>query len=451
MTLTGLDSLDACLAKIDRFTRGLKKNEWVIGEGYAPDRFRHRLEPDRYHLDRVTHDHPAFIFSVDEHSAWVNSRALEMAGISAGTDDFPGGEIVRFEDGTPTGILREYRAFEKVFRLLPEVSRPETERRWRLALKLAYSRGVTGVHSFDGPEAFNFLAYMAEENKLGLRINYYPAARMLPQLHRTRTVYGTGTDFFRITGIKLFADGSLGSRTALCFKPYLDNRHNYGIETASTGQIRDAIHSAARLGLPVAVHAIGDKAVANTLDAMEGCPPLPKGARHRIEHLQLVRRKDLLRLKRLSIVASMQPSQCPSDIDLIRKFWGARAANSFLFRSVIARGIDLAFGSDVPIEPLDPIAGIAAAVRRARPGSNDVFYPGERIPAQQAVYHFTVGPAVASGETRCRGMLLPGYPADFVILSDDLIRIPARKIYDTRVLATVLDGQVKYHHASLRL
>ncbi len=451
VSLEGLDSLDACLSKIKKFARSLKQNEWVVGEGYTLDRFRKRIQPDRYLLDKVTHGRPAFIFSRDQHSAWVNSRALEKAKISGATPAPPGGEIVRFDDGTPTGILRERPAFDKVFCNIPQPSRGEIDRRWRQALEHAYKKGVTGVHSFDGPEAFDSLVSLAERNRLGLRINYYPQARLLPKLYETGTKYGTGTDFFRIAGVKIFADGSLGSQTALCFNRYLGSKDNYGIEITPVGEMRRLIRSAAKLGLPCAIHAIGDKAVSNVLDALAGCPPLPPGVRHRIEHLQLVRRKDLSRVKQLTAVASMQPSQCPSDIKLIREYWGARGANCFLFRTIIDKGIDLAFGSDVPTEPLDPIAGMAAAVQRALTNSKDVFYPQQRITGGEALYHFTVGPAIASGEANRRGRLLPGYPADFVVLSDDITRVPPGRIRETTVLATVLDGSVKYWSSSFRL
>jgi len=451
VALDGLNSLEACLTKIENFARQLKRDEWVVGEGYAPDRFRKRIEPDRYLLDKVTGGRPAFIFSKDQHSAWVNSRALQVAAISKKTPDPPGGEIVRYEDGTPTGILREIPGYGKVYARIPQPSKREIDRLWSMALEHAYKKGVTGVHSFDGPEAFAYLSQLAERNQLGLRINHYPLARLLPHLHRTKTRYGTGTEFFRIAGIKTYADGSLGSQTAWCFNRYSGSQDNYGIEVTPISEMKRIIRSAARLGLPCAIHAIGDRAISNVLDAFEGSPSLPNGARHRIEHLQLVRKKDLTRVKRLNVVASMQPSHCPSDIKIVRKYWGARGSKAYVFRTIIDKGIDLAFGSDVPIEPLDPLAGIAAAVRRARQGSRDVFYRTERITVQEAIYRFTVGPAIACGEEHCRGRLLPGYPADFVVLSEDPARVSPSGIYDLGVLATVLDGQVKYCHSPLRL
>jgi predicted amidohydrolase YtcJ len=172
--------------------------------------------------------------------------------------------------------------------------------------------------------------------------------------------------------------------------------------------------------------------------------------RHRIEHLQLVRRKDLPRMKHLGIIASMQPSHCTADIDMVRNYWADRSSNAYVFRSVLDKSIPLAFGSDAPIESLDPIAGIAAAVRRARPGSRDIFHPEQRIFATEALRAYTVGPAYASGQEHCRGYLLPGYPADLVVLDRDITKIAPLRIQETEVLATILDGQVRYAHSSLK-
>ncbi len=167
---------------------------------------------------------------------------------------------------------------------------------------------------------------------------------------------------------------------------------------------------------------------------------MPSGARHRIEHLQMIRRKDIGRLKRLGVTASVQPSHCPSDVKLIEKYWGRRGKNCFIFNTLLKRKIPLAFGSDAPIEPLNPIAGIDAAVNRTIPGTRRSFYPEERISIASAVFGFTAGAAYAAGREDQRGYLLPGYKADFIVLSDDIYRMPRSQIKDVRVLATYFDG-----------
>ncbi len=451
VSLHGLDSLDACLRKIKDFSATLKNTEWVVGEGYAPDAFRKRVEPTCTDLDLVTGERPAFLFSKDQHSAWVNSRALDLCGVTSRTADPTGGEIVRFDDGSPSGILREGPAIRLVYDEIPSPSEATAKRRYNQALKIAYERGVTGVHSFDGPDGFALFSELAEKGKLGLRINYYPPAGMLPQLRRSKTRYGAGDDFLRIAGVKLFADGSLGSQTGLCFNKYLGSKNNYGIEVTPPEELSRIVKASVRLGLPCAVHAIGDRAVSNVLDAFETAPPLKSGGRHRIEHLQMIRRKDISRLKRLGVTASMQPSHCPSDIKMVRQYWGARGRNAYIFRTLNDLGIPLAFGSDVPIEPLDPLGGVTAAVRRALPGKRDVFYPEQRLTALEALFGFTAGAAYAVSQETERGFLLPGYPADYVVLSDDIARTSAAHLCDIKPLATALDGKLKYCHNQLRI
>ena len=452
VNVQGLDTLNACLEKIRRHARTLRKDEWVVGQGYAPDRFRTRIEPDRKQLDEVTGGRPAFIFSKDEHTAWVNTKALELAGITKRTKDPVGGAVVHFEDGTPSGILREKPAFMSVYKLIPLPSQRTINKCYRLALDDAYRKGITAVHSFDDTiGTFERFSELAVNNKVGLRVNYYFPVDQLPQLKASKIYYGTGTEFFRVAGVKIFADGSLGSQTALCFNKLIGTKDSFGIQVNVPKDIKRMAAVAARLGLPCAIHAIGDRAVANVLDGLEDARKLDFNARHRIEHLQLIRRKDIARLQSLGVVASMQPSHCPSDIKMMRKYWGARAANAFIFRSLLDRGIPLAFGSDAPIEPLDPIGGIAAAVRRAEGASRDIFYPEQRLTAREALFGFTAGAAYAVGQEHCRGYLLPGYPADYAILSQDICSVPATRIAQTEVLATVLDGKPKYCHASIRL
>ncbi len=445
VSLDGLESIEACLKKIKQFASKLKKNEWVVGEGYAPDRFKKFVEPDRLMLDKVTGGRPAFFFSKDQHSAWVNSKALELAKIDSNTKALDGGRIEHFDDGTPSGILREKPAFGLIYFMIPQPSNAVIKDCFKQALEFAYQKGVTGVHSFDDTKGvFEFFTSLAEKGKLGLRMNYYFQADKLPMLLEQKIYYGMGNDFFRIAGIKVFADGALGSKTGLCFNKYIGTKNNYGIEVTNIKAMKKIIKSAGKLNMPCAIHAIGDKAVANVLDAFEGIPKPSFGARHRIEHLQLVRKKDLKRIKEMEITASMQPSHCPSDIKMIRKYWGERGANAFVFKTLTDKNIPLAFGSDAPIEPLDPISGIAAAVRRAKPNSNDVFYKEQRLTAEQSLYNYTVGSAYAAGQEHCRGYLLPGYPADFVVLSQDICKVAASKIDKTKVLLTIVDGKVKY-------
>jgi predicted amidohydrolase YtcJ len=439
--LDGLTSIEDVLLTIERHSRKLGKDEWVVGDGFSPDRWKKYVLPDRYMLDRVTGGRPAALYSKDQHVMWVNSKALEMAGISASTPEPDGGRIERLEGGEPSGILKEVVAYTPVERLVKNPPDRKRKKLHREALQSAYSKGVTGIHSFDSPEALPFFDRLSQQGKLGLRINYYHRVEELSMLEKAGLGFGYGNDYFRLSGVKIFSDGSLGSQSALCFNRYKGSKDNYGVETNTVRKMTAYLKRAARLNLPCAIHAIGDRAISNVLDCFEKAPRLKGQARHRIEHLQMIRRSDVARVKRLGIVASMQPSHCPSDISLIEKYWGSRGRNCFIFNTLQSKGIPLTFGSDAPIEPLDPIAGIDAAVNRKAVKTRMSFYPKQRISVEQAVFGFTAGPAFAAGQEHERGYLLPGYFADFVILCDDIYKIARSKIKNVSVLATFFDGR----------
>jgi predicted amidohydrolase YtcJ len=442
--LDGLKSLRRTLDEIREHCRKLKKDEWVIGEGFSPERWQKRIVPDRYMLDKITGGRPAAIWSKDQHMMWVNSRALQIAGITSKTTDPAGGLIERFPNGEPTGILKEVPAYFPVIKNIKRPGMTKVKKLYRQALQMVYSRGVTAVHSFDGPEALPFFEEMSLKKKLGLRIDYYPPGGFVDELRKQGIKYGHGNEYFRVAGLKMFSDGSLGSQSALCFNKYIGSQDNYGIQTNPISEMVRILKRGATLGLPCAIHAIGDKAIDNVLRVYAQAPALPDNRRHRIEHLQMIRRQDIGRVKKLGVVASMQPSHCPSDVEMILRYWGRRGRNCYIFKSLLKRGIPLAFGSDAPIEPLNPLAGIDAAVNRRAPGFSKPFYPEERIDVAEAVYGFTAGAAYAVGREYERGFLLPGYKADFIILSDNLMRTAPSRIKDVKVRATFFDGRPVY-------
>ncbi len=442
--LDGLKSLEQVLARIKSHSAKLGPKEWVFGEGISPDRWQKYVMPDRIMLDKVTGGRPAAIFSKDQHLVWVNSAALRLARIDRHTPQPEGGRIERFLDGEPSGILKEIPAYFPVIKAIKPPAPEVIKKSFNKILGLAYSRGVTGVHSFDGPDAFRVFLKPAFMKNPGLRISYYPPPSLITELKKRKIRYNFGNDYIRIGGIKIFADGSLGSQSALCFQKYKGSVNNFGVETISPGEMLARVRAAAAAGLPCAIHAIGDKAIANVLDCYEKAP-IPKfPARHRIEHLQMIRRSDISRLKKMNIIASMQPSHCPSDVSLIEKYWGPRGRNCFIFNTLLKKGVGLVFGSDSPIEPLDPIAGIDAAVNRLAPGRKAPFYPEERISPYQALHGFTAGTWDAVGRGESLGRLLPGYKADFVVLSQDICRIPSSKIKKTKILATYFNGRTVF-------
>ncbi|MEE9441318.1 MAG: amidohydrolase [candidate division Zixibacteria bacterium] len=449
--LDGIRSYNEALGKIRSYASKTPPGEWIIGDGWSADRWDEYYLPTAKELDAVTGNHPAGLFSKDQHTIWVNSRALRMAGIDKNYPDPPGGKIDRDSaTNEPLGILRETPAYFPVYKLMNRAIPEQILRSWKAASKIAYSRGVTGFHSMDGPEGYDYFEQLNNQNKLSFRIHYYFPVKMLDELIEQGIHSEMGDDKLRIGGVKIFVDGALGSQTALMKKPYLGSKNNIGLEVTKFGDLKKQVRKAARNNLACAVHAIGDRAVSNVISAFELVSN--RNLRHRIEHLQLISKGDIGRLKRIGAIASMQPSHCPSDRQLVAEYWGIRGQGAYIFKTLLNQNIPLAFGSDCPIEPLDPLAGISAAVNRTGCGERGgSFYAEESISVSNAVHGFTAGPAYASGRESFSGKIAPGYQADLVILEDNIFTMPKSKIYQALVAATIFDGKIVYQNSCLKI
>lgn len=446
-------SFEGCLKEIEKKASMLGKDDWVIGDGWAIDRWMERHTPTATELDSVTGDRPAALFSKDQHMLWANTRALKLAGITAKTKQPDGGKIEKDPaTGEPTGILKEMPAYFPVIKLISRPRPEQVEKNWKKVARTAYSRGVTGFHSMDGPEGFDFFAKMHDKRQLGFRAHYYYPVKMLDELIERGVQSGQGDDTLRVGGIKHFADGSLGAKTANMITPYRGSKDNYGVAVTSLAKLKQDVIKAARRGLASAIHAIGDKAVENVITAFEAGYTINPELRQRVEHLQIIAPKDIKRLKKYGIIASMQPSHCPADRKIVAEYWGSRGKNAYIFKTLIDKGIPLAFGSDGPIEPIDPLAGISAAVNRTGYGERGGrFYPEQALTVAQAVYGFTAGAAYAAGREEFSGKIAPGYQADLVILEDNIFTMPRSNLHQARVAATIYNGKQVYRLPESRL
>lgn len=440
--LEGTATFNEALDAIRTFARGRGGDEWIIGDGWSANRWSEYHLPTARELDSVTDGRPAALFSKDQHILWVNSRALKMAGIDKNYRDPEGGRVDRDpESGEPTGLLRELPGYFPIVKLMSRRDPGNLRALWNRALKMVRSRGITGVHSMDGPEAWAFFEAIHAEKKLGVRVHHYVPVAKLDRLIKDKVVSGMGDETFRIGGVKIFSDGSLGAQTALMKKPYRGSQGGYGVETNSVKELTRMVSAANWHGLACAIHAIGDRGVANVISAYEKAGRSDR-LRNRIEHVQIIDRADIGRMKRAGLIASMQPSHCPSDRQLIADYWGRRGRNAYIFKTMLKRGIPLAFGSDCPIEPLDPMAGIHAAVNRNGYGERGGrFYPEESLTVAQAVYGFTAGAAFAAGREAFSGRIAPGFQADLTILEDDIYSMPLSRLYKAQVAATIFDGK----------
>jgi hypothetical protein len=432
----GLRSADEALKRVAaaRVSQG-----WVIGQGWDANGWP--KPPDRHSLDRVQ-DAPVYLDSLDVHAAWVNSAALKIAGISRATPDPTGGRIVRDGNGEPTGLLLE-RAVELVAAHLPSPSERMLDDALREAQTEAHRLGVTGVHNMEGMSVLAAFQRLDRAGELRLRVLFHPPVAALPQLMSHGMRSGQGSDWLTIGGVKLFLDGSLGSRTAWMLEPYAGTRDR-GMPITTELEARMAMTTAADAGLASTVHAIGDAAVRRALDLVSALPRLVLP--HRIEHFQCVHPLDVGRAAQVGLMVSMQPAHLLTDIPLVDRHWGARGEGAYAFRSLLNAGAHLVFGSDVPVASIDPREGIYAALERANTDGAPAgaWNKTQCLGLLETLRGYTVEAARAAGWGSRRGMLAPGYDADLVAWSVD----PAAELGDGRAFRdghaalTVIGGEI---------
>jgi predicted amidohydrolase YtcJ len=415
---------------LDRAARHSHAGRWLRGTGWRDADWAEK--PSRRALDPITGDVPAALWSKDYHSLWLNSAALAIAD---GDLQVPGGVVERDDAGEPTGILREESAWRFRDRFVT-VGEDEWVEATREGIRLANSRGVTHVHDKDGwLGAPSIFGRIHEREGLTLRVWQSLPAEHVGALAELRLRSRVGDDFLRLGYLKTFMDGTLGSQTALM----LDGS---GVRITSGEQLAEIIRAGAAWGWPVSVHAIGDLANREALDAFEATREIwqPLGLRHRIEHAQCVAPDDLTRYASIGVACSVQFTHAPSDRDLAERFWADRLDGTYAFRSLWDSGALVANGSDAPVEELDPLAGIRAGVLRTL-DERPAWRPQESLTVEQALQATTVGPAWLAGDERRRGRLLPGFLADLVVLDRDPVTTPAEELHEISVVATMVGGR----------
>lgn len=435
--------------RIRRFSEKLPKGRWITGGDWDHERWPGAPLPTKELIDPFTPDRPVFVSRLDGHMALANSYVLKLAGITRATPDPPGGQIVRDpRTGEPTGILKD-AAMGLVYRIMPEPSFEEKLEAARRATDYAASLGVTSVQDMSAGADVGVYQTLLERGELKTRIY---AVSPLPQWERLKAVgvrAAFGSPMLRIGGLKGFADGSLGSTTALFFEPYNDAPNTRGLATDEMPHMLERVRGADRAGLQVMIHAIGDRANHEILSIYEQVAREngERDRRFRIEHAQHLRAQDIPRFGRDHVVASMQPYHAIDDGRWAEKRIGPeRIKTSYAFRSLIDSGAVLAFGSDWTVAPLNPLLGIYAAVtRRTLDGKNpNGWVPEQKISVEEAVRAYTVGSAYAEFAEKEKGRIAPGMLADMVLLSEDIFRIDPVEIEKTRVLLTIVDGRIVY-------
>ena len=412
---------------------------WVMGQGWDANDWIEA--PDRQALDAVQPG-PVYLDSLDVHAAWVNSAALRLAGITAETPDPFGGRIVRDAAGQPTGVLVD-RAVELMTPHLPDPPIDLVVEALREAQAEAHRLGVTGIHDVEAELALQGFRHLEAAGELRLRVLFHPPVAALPRLIEAGVRSGEGSPWLRWGGVKLFLDGSLGSRTAWMLEPYRGTTDR-GLPLATAEDAAAAMRMAAGAGIATTVHAIGDAAVRRAIDLVTGLPRT--GVPHRIEHFQCVHPVDLARPARAGIVVSMQPAHILTDVPLVERHWGERGRGAYAFRSILRTGATMVFGSDVPVASIDPREGVFAAMeRRTEGGPAGGWYADERLDLETTLAAYSAAAAVAGGVAERSGRLVPGFDADLVAWEVD----PAAELggdgeafRQGRAVLTVVDGEV---------
>jgi len=446
-------TLSEAVSRVGAAARRARAGEWVRGHGWDKNLWPEDRFPTRGDLDPATGDTPVVLSSKDGHLAWVNSSAFRLAGIDTRTADPPGGEITRDRRGEPTGILKE-EAVGLIRKAIPAEDVESIDAGIREAMAIMHRFGIVAVHSFVGTDAFDgaatFAAYqrLVASDELRLRVWMTVPEDNLDDAIRSGLRTGFGNDWLRVGAVKIFADGTLGSQTASMIEPFESQLQNTGIAIHSRDELMHLVGRAVAGGFWCSIHAIGDQANRWVLDAYEAHYQASQGtgARHRIEHVQLLHPDDLPRLARLGVTASMQPIHCTNDRDIADRYWGRRSRYAYAWRSLLHAGTILAFGSDAPVETPDVFQGLYAAVTRLRPAEPDApsWYPEETLTMREAVGAYTTGAATAAGQEQMAGSLTPGKYADFVVLNQELLAVPTEDILQTRVLATIVGGEVAF-------
>lgn len=440
-----------CLQRVQMNLQNTPPGKWILGHGWNQNTWPEGFG-DVAQLDEVAPNNPVYLTAKSLHAAWVNSQALQEAGITDQTPDPSGGRIGRYHDGHPNGILYE-SAMQLVKDIIPEPSLETVIRAIGDTQETLWRMGITGVHDFDRKRCFSALQVLKKRGVLKLRVLKSIPLEGLPHAVELGLRSGFGDDYLRVGSIKIFADGALGPRTAAMINPYENESGNRGILIMDAEELFEHGSLAVKNGFSLAVHAIGDLANHEVLNAFQQLRKLEINAelvstqgslRHRIEHVQLIHPDDADRLARLDIVASMQPIHATSDMNMADLNWGKRAAYAYAWKEQLKHGAHLAFGSDAPVESPNPFLGLYAAVTRRKedgePGANG-WYPGQRLSIEQSLYAYTIGPAYTAGMEKRLGKLSAGYHADLLILDEDPFSCDPGQLWKIQPTATMIAGQ----------
>jgi len=473
------DTKEECLRRVAERVKKAKPGEWILGHGWnqnvwtsllpSGDRERRAKQrqsrseaeggpgvrgwPHASDLDAIAQDNPVYLTAKSLHASWANTAALRLANITSQTPNPQNGQIQRDASGNATGILLE-SAMELVGGAIPASTIDEIADAIEKAQPLLWKMGLTGVHDFDRRDSFIALQRLHAQGKLRLRVLKNLPVDLLDQAYELGLRASFGDDWLRIGSIKVFMDGALGPHTAAMFQPYLGEEENRGILNMDGEELFEHGRKAAQVGLGLTVHAIGDRANHEVLNAYEQLRAYEKEnhlphLRHRIEHVQILHPDDAARLGRMNIIASMQPIHATSDMRMADQFWGERSRLAYAMKTQLDFGARLALGSDAPVESPNPFWGLHAAVTRRRADgspSAEGWYPEQKLSMAEAWEGYTLGSAYAANMEDRLGRLAPNHLADLIVLeaSQDPFTCNPNDLLTLQASATMIGGEWVY-------
>lgn len=448
LNLSSMNSKEKVLNAIKEKCSQTEKGKWIVAEGWNENNW---IQPDLIHkseLDDISTDHPIVLKRVCRHALIVNSKALEVCGIDENTEAPFGGGIGRGTDGELSGLFQDH-AQDLIVSHLPSVDEEYLKGALRLAIADCYKYGITGVHTEDlfYYNGFNdtFKAIRESFNEMPLRAHLLVHHEVMDEMIQSGYSFKAGNEFVEFGAMKIFADGSLGGRTALLSRPYADTKETKGIAIHTEEELNELVRKARSFGMPVAIHAIGDEAFEMALKAIVACPP-PEGTKDRLIHASILRSDLIERLRDVQVVLDIQPVFVSSDGSWIWERLGDdKRYLPYAWKTLLKNGIKCAGGSDAPIEKLNPLYGIYAAVTRRSPEEKgESFNPTERLSMYEAIQLFTAGSALAAGNEKRFGYIEKGFAADFSIFDRDLFHVAEEEIVYVETLMTVIAEKVVY-------
>jgi predicted amidohydrolase YtcJ len=472
VNLVGVHSLAEMQQRIQAFAATARPGTWLLGGGWDHTLWPDGKLPTRADIDQVTTGHPAIFRRVDEHMAVANSAALAAANITAATPDPAGAKIDRDASGNPTGILREAGAYALVNSKIPPPTLEQRRQALTVAIADVLANGVTSVQDNSEWEDFLALEELEHTGKLPLRVaEWLEFSQPVAVLEQRRASHPTDDLLLHLTQLKGFMDGSLGSRTAALDEPYADDSNNSGLPRYEQSKLSQMASERAAAGFQLGFHAIGDRANDMALNAFgaaeqvanlppsppehgpdahivtrpeSGTPP-PAALRFRVEHAQVLLPADFDRFEKEGVIASMQPSHLLTDMKWATSRIGPeRAKYAYAWKTFLDHHVTLAFGTDYPVELINPFRGLYSAITRQNEAGTMTFQPQEKISLNEAIYAYTQASAFAEFREKEKGRLEPGFLADIIVLDRDITAASPQQLLHTKVLRTIVNGETVY-------